>query len=83
MSKIKDGGPAFPGATVVRNGMHGTKKVNNSGTSLRDYFAIRIAGGLAAFSGTQGTAYGPGEIATRSYEIADAMIAQRDKGGAS
>ena len=47
------------------------------GMTLRDAFALAIAGGMAAHSGTMGTGYGPGDIADRSYEIADAMLAAR------
>lgn len=47
------------------------------GMSLRDWFAGRIAGGMAAYTGTQGAGYGPGDIAERSYQIADAMLRER------
>jgi len=50
------------------------------GMTLRDWFAGGIANGLSAHSETAGLAYGPGEIARRSYEIADAMLAERAKG---
>lgn len=50
-------------------------------SNLRDRIAIQIAGGLAAFSGTAGVSYGPGDIAGRAYEVADAMLAAREKGG--
>ena len=45
--------------------------------ALRDWFAGQIANGMAAHSGTSGLAYGPGDIAARSYEVADAMLAVR------
>jgi len=45
------------------------------GMSLRDWFAGQVAGGMAAFSGTAGVSYGPGDIAGRAYQIADAMLA--------
>jgi len=47
------------------------------GMTLRDAFALSIAGGMAAYSGTEGGNYGPGEIANRSYQVADAMLAAR------
>ena len=46
--------------------------------SLRDWFAGQIANGMAAHSGTMGTPFGPGDIAQRSYEVADAMLAARE-----
>ena len=48
-----------------------------SGMTLRDAFALSIAGGMAAYSGTEGISFGPGEIANRSYQVADAMLAAR------
>lgn len=47
------------------------------GMTLRDWFAGQVANGMAAFSGTQGAGYGPGDIAIRSYDIADAMLEVR------
>ena len=47
------------------------------GMSLRDWFAGQIAGGMAAHSGTMGTPFGPGDIAQRSYEVADALLSAR------
>lgn len=50
------------------------------GMTLRDWFAGQVAAGMAAYSGTAGAAYGPWDIATRSYEIADAMLEARSAG---
>ena len=36
------GGSAFPGESVVKNGMHSTVRVNNSGMTLRQYAAIKL-----------------------------------------
>ena len=72
--KIDDGGPAFP-RTVQR--WNDSLDHSVQGMSLRDYFAGQIAGGMAAFSGTFGISFGPGDIATRSYQVADAMLAAR------
>lgn len=73
-SKINDGGPAFPphGDSFCFIGVQ-------TGMSLRDYFAAQIASGMAAFSGTSGVSYGPGDIAGRSYQVADAMLKERAK----
>lgn len=49
----------------------------NHGMTLRDWFAGQVANGMAAHSGTMGTPFGPGDIAKRSYEIADAMLLAR------
>ena len=53
------------------------KRLVSLGMTLRDAFALSIAGGMAAHSGTEGGNYGPGEIANRSYQVADAMLAAR------
>ncbi len=46
--------------------------------TIRDFFAAHVASGMAAFSGTAGVSYGPGDIAGRSYEVADAMLKARE-----
>jgi hypothetical protein len=46
---------------------------------LRDWFAGQIAAGMAAYSGASGTSYGPGDIAGRAYDVADAMLAERKR----
>lgn len=74
MSTI-DNPSAFPYACPVD--FHGAE----AGMSLRDWFAGQIANGMAAHSGAAGSYFGPGDIAARSYEVADAMLAERAKGG--
>lgn len=74
-SRVDDGGPAFP-----NTGNSNWDLRPAAGMTLRDWLAGQIASGMAAYSGTTGPAYGPGDIAERSYEIADAMLAAR-KGG--
>lgn len=71
MPKINDGGAAFP-ISVQPDFQY-----DEAGMSLRDFFAAQVACGMAAFSGTAGVSYGPLEIAGRSYEVADAMLAAR------
>ena len=66
---MSDNPSAFPVSDI---GVHG-----QFGMTLRDAFALSIAGGMAAYSGTAGGNYGPGEIANRSYQVADAMLAAR------
>ena len=66
-----DGGSAFP---IPDEG----QGYGSTGMSLRDWFAGQIAAGMAAHSGTAGGSYGPGEIAGRSYEVADALLKARE-----
>ena len=70
MDKRDDGGPAFPGERVDMRFMD-----RAPGMSLRDYFAAQA---LAMFN--------PGIprkiIAETAYALADAMLAERQKGGA-
>jgi len=62
------GGPAFP--------PHHDPKSNHSGMTLRDYFACQA---LAIVMTRFDIAHRPtlDDLATRSYLIADAMIAER------
>ena len=92
MAKINDGGLAFPGETLVKNGMHSTTKVYNPGMSLRDWFA-----GQALLSDPGNNPNLPGDPANTSrwpdakdlaerrakwaYHQADAMLAARTEGG--
>ena len=66
-----DGGPAFP------NSVQPDFQYAEAGMTIRDFFAAHVASGMAAFSGTAGVSYGPGDIAGRSYEVADAMLKAR------
>ena len=78
MSEIKDGGPAFPIADPFALNPRDKTEMERlaSGMSLRDYFAAKaMQGWLASF--------GPDELprvdnlASFSYEIADAMLRAR------
>lgn len=71
-----DDSHAFP---ILDNLGDGSLYCRSGGMLLRDYFAAHIAAGMAAFSGTAGVSYGPDDIAGRSYQIADAMLAHRSK----
>lgn len=72
MSKINDGGPAFP--------THGDQLSNATyGMTLRDYFAGQaLVGSLTAGESTD-----PKVIAKFAFEYADAMIAERVKNESS
>ena len=68
MKKIKTGGPAFP-----KN--YG---VPHEGMSLRDYFAgLAMQGLLAADSNNE---WDPDICVILAYRIADAMLAERERG---
>ena len=72
-AELKRNPPAFP---MTGEGCHDAR-YSQPGMTLRDAFALSIAGGMAAHSGTEGGNYGPGEIANRSYQVADALLAAR------
>ena len=68
MSKVNDGGSAFPYETWSRN----------SGMSLRDWFAgMAMQGHMASWGQHDVTDYS--EIAVGAYRLADAMIAEKEK----
>ena len=71
MTKDKTGGPAYPrsGSTFLMG--------RQEGKTLRDWFAGQALVGLS--SEDYGNAY-PHGMAKECYEIADAMIEERDKG---
>lgn len=67
-----DGGPAFP--VTAENGLGHV----SSGMTLRDHFAANAMNALVAQHVRGHLSYGNEiEMARRSYEIADAMIAAR------
>ena len=81
MSK-DNGGPAFPtGKTISKkvDGLRGLSKIisDGSGMTLRDYFAAKAMQGLCADPEMQGTHMS--DISRQSYELADAMLAERAK----
>lgn len=51
----------------------------SDGLCIRDWFAGQIAAGMCANHGSYGQHNGPGDIAERAYEIADALMTQRAK----
>lgn len=76
MSSDQDGGSAFP--IVHPNGMG----VQYYGMSLRDYFAAKAANGLCAnpsWLQEVGGDEAVNVVAKASYELADAMLAARNK----
>jgi len=88
VSKINDGGPAFPQPDLSGYGMGPMEGPDGSylvsGMSIRDYIAIKIAA-AAMVSATGLGESTPGErasafaaVAGISYEFADAMLAARE-----
>ena len=83
MTKIKDGGSAFPsGVEEVKYPENGGAITSiklqpaNKGMTLRDYFAAKAMLGLDV------TRYAGGYtlLAENAYKMADAMLAERERG---
>jgi hypothetical protein len=70
MTTKSNGGPAFP--VVAENGLGHV----SDGMSLRDYLAARAMQGMMTMWHVE---YDMTSIARTSYDIADAMIAERDQ----
>lgn len=64
--------PAFPQKIDGISGITGNAYAY--GLSKREWFAGMALQGLCAFSGSNGLAYGPGELSNRAFELADSMI---------
>lgn len=78
MSKINDGGPAFPEAIAV--GPAGDVYPGMGGMSLRDWFAGQALAGYIAnaeFGGSKSSI-----VAVDCYGLADAMLKAREGGDA-
>ena len=76
MNKPNDGGPAFP--ATVQEDIDGYPRyaAGNVGMSLRDYFAGQALAGMLADSTRQSSLE---NYADDAYDIADAMLAEREK----
>ncbi len=70
------GGPAFPALARYGRSAQLESALQQDGMTLHDYFAAKARQGLLADSGVSGT---PEEFATRSYNMADAMIQARNQ----
>lgn len=77
MSKLDDGGPAFPNET--RPSLSDATKVvpAHHGMSLRDWFAGQALAGLLASPVTDDMSWS--EIASKAYNAANSMLAERAK----
>ncbi len=77
-NSINDGGPAFPVPDTYHP--NGQVQYGSSGMSLRDWFAGQaLCGIMASGKGTSNV-----EVwgAPHAYALADAMLAERARGGA-
>lgn len=84
MSKINDGGPAFPRVQQFVDTFGHMKQIND-GMTLRDWFAGQALIGLMSYPGdeTSGNWHNNSSsqgVATRCYDLADAMLAARKAG---
>jgi hypothetical protein len=79
MSKIEDGGPAFPVETYGNGRGKQTSPDAGweTGLSIRDWFAGQALGGLAANPTLDRQKWH--DYARGSYAMADAMLAERNK----
>ena len=71
MKDKPDGGPAFPCVSE--------SKPEDRGLSLRDYFAGQAIAGMLASESEADRSYKPHQLADRAYDVADAMLAERQK----
>lgn len=75
MTDKNDGGPAFPrNSETWFDGEKGGVGESQDGMTLRDYFAAKAMQGLISGGYTDSEF-----LATKSGEIADAMLKERDK----
>ena len=73
MSKIEDGGAAFP---AFARWSDGHMKYVETGMTLRDYFAAKAMQGMLACEMLRATEQ---EFSERAYAIADAMLRAREQ----
>ena len=66
--------PAFPNVNIHTK--EGIEVYGDSGMTLRDYFAAKAMQGMLSEPSLKAK---PEEFASKSYELADAMLIQRNK----
>lgn len=83
MTKIYDGGPAFPGTEKAGTGEHFQ---SHNGMALRDWFAGMALQGILAsepyetdYQFEKSGSFVKDDLAAKVYRMADAMIATRGK----
>ena len=80
----KDGGLAFPAEYAGVSAQGAEITITHPGMSLRDYFAAVALQGIIAHDGTVAnsshaqSAYNAAQV-YRSYELADAMLVERER----
>lgn len=73
---------AFPAQPVYRMPDGCTLATEQGGMTLRDYFAAQaMAATINAPFESDNYASNPGRVAEYAYQYADAMLAEREKGG--
>jgi hypothetical protein len=78
MSKIDDGGAAFPIDSYMLNPNATEKEIKEAqGMTLRDYFAAAALQGMMGNCSLVDTFSGHAVMAEKSYFLADAMIEAR------
>ena len=79
MSKINDGGPAFP---TLGNVSHNSDWITEDGMTLRQHYAgLALQGVLAGYWGNASMGgLDPSMIANEAVQQADALIAELAKG---
>ena len=75
---MKDGGSAFPIIRVKDEHGYEVDPIEY-GMSIRDYFAAKAMPFMAEFNSVDGKAMSFEAIAKHAYELADAMMLERDK----
>lgn len=82
VSNPNNGGPAFPGRVDENARLQAANNMRPipSGISTRDYFAAKAMQGICVNAGRNGYSFvNVDELAVASYQIADAMLKERDK----
>lgn len=80
--RTQDGGPAFPSSHDYgwSEKLKRYEAVGDKGMSIRDWFAGQFLMGLAAGQQRKMTTLHARDISADCYKIADAMLAEREKG---
>lgn len=79
MTIKNDGGAAFPNTAFKQDDKGIVFGIGYAGMSLRDYFAAQYITGYMASTSTMRSSPEPQRMAMLAYELADAMLAARDK----
>jgi hypothetical protein len=81
-NKIDDGGPVHP-VRIPTGGTHRNDEPEptslHTGMSLRDYFAAKVI--PAIYGDSLGGPDWRDDVANQAYQLADAMLKAREKGG--